>query len=1251
MSSRLSGPATAVLLRDATRASRRWQTYAVRTAFTALLVMGVLLALYTAVGLTTSGFWDVADLAWLGRGLFVAFTVSQLLLATLLAPLITASGVVEETDERTVDLLVLTRLTPRRVLTGLVLARLLVLLAVVGGALPIMAMVVNLGGVSAVEVVSVSVHTLTTVVILGLMGALFALYTRSPMLATGVSALWVVPAYGLLPAAYAIVVGSLSVGVRFSAFLGPAAQDWGALLMPLSFAPTLWLIWRLATDAFALRVAGAHTSRLFDAELWGNQRWAVHLVVLLGTGMVGLPLLMVASYSVTAWDKAPWVVRALVQAPIWAWFVWAAWVGTWAWMRVGVEVVDALDRLVGRSRELSARRVVKVWSNPVAWREARPRAWGETALPILTTWAIVLLTITQSLWWLIPGGLLAVGVLNGVAAVALAAWIGTHSIANERRQGTLALLLTTRMGVGGILFGKLLGVSVASAPMLGIAAPAIVLGAPHAGLLMAAVSGWPVLELLARGLAGWLWLVGVWLATALLGMIVGLRVEKPQTAFNATLGLVLFVVGAPALAGLVVQDVPVLGSLTRALVPPLLGGGWIAHLLGSGLLGVVCLALAVVLATRLRVWAVGALLLALPLLHAPGAVAAEVHQNDDLVMSVEPLADGLFRANTWTSVRVVLRNDGRATEGRLSLVDRGGTDRNVQWERVVELPKGARKEVRLRFRPSDGRDRQLTFVTRDRRSVGGTLNLRRVPDSGVLIAVLGEDHLGLTGLRQTWGDAVPGRFPRELEDRPVRVGVVPPATAPDHSAAWGSYDWIVWPEADPERLDAAHLTALKHAVADGGHLFLTVTDGWRRLAESPVADMLPVELTGVETVEGDPRAALGLAPSPGRAQSIALATGRPRDVDGRTIWTRAWLEDRPLWVSGTYGLGTVHVLLVHPSHPALRSQGEAFWRHMLALPAGSGERTGWDAQLLDWMHATERHGTCVMKQGPHEIASPEGWESAIRRRLGDIPGVAPLPLTWLLLFSGLYLLVIGPVDYLVLRALGRQPLTWVTFPITVMVFSALALVGTSYTKGSQAVLTRVEVLDVLPGTGLWRGNVLLGVFATRKTHLTLENGHSDAVIAPLSTPGFMNDPVVHSTDGPTRLHYDAETWTLAYARSEWIAEGGGGASLRGERVRSDLPFALTRAWIVRHNSWAEVGRLEPGGEAGIRESGPSHPDLDFLRKQLGDMVEHGRGHLHVGHRATLVGIVEGPIEPLSLTGLEPVQQSLSVVRVPLDIVE
>jgi hypothetical protein len=675
---------------------------------------------------------------------------------------------------------------------------------------------------------------------------------------------------------------------------------------------------------------------------------------------------------------------------------------------------------------------------------------------------------------------------------------------------------------------------------------------------------------------------------------------------------------------------------------------------------------------REALWAIAVMVLVV--IGAAPAFAQDSGEPSSLIPSIQgvtdskldvkarPLFDGHVRQGGWGVVSVKVRN--RGTEGNALVRTRstasGGSTHD--YVRAVELPEGANKEVLVYYRIGlSGGVREVSLNMPPGREEVVEFKTQVLPNDGVLIAVVGRDGHGIQTIREATEAPVPSARVREYADaaRPVRMGLVEPTSMPERTLGWSTADWVVWSEPTPGTITAEQLAALRGHVADGGHLLVTVSDNWRSVASSPFAEMLPVELTGVH--DGSLRGLPGVVTT----DVAPIATATLREVEGRQAWQLATnSEGDLLWAAGTYGLGTVHVVLADPGVEPLSSvQRSALWRSLLYLPAvGTGEAAY--GASLDFRTAMRMHVNPNCQQAMGTEFSWDGTESgtlsAIKDKLGDIPGVAPLPMSWLLAFSLVYLFAIGPFDYFLLRALNRQPATWITFPIYIVVFSAIALVGTSMAKGSQAVLTRVEVVDVLPGSGLWRGNDHIGVFSTRKADLTVRSGFDNSLIMPLSDGGFMTSPVIHSDRGPGAIGYRANTWTLGYMHSGWVVEGGPiRARVEGDHLVliNDTGRDLTASHVVYRNNRYPIGDFGAGERIDV-DMGAGQPlsfdeatDGGWAMSTLREFDELAGGHLHDTDRPTLMGVLDEPVEPLRLEGMWPVPKTVTVLRAPLVLAE
>jgi hypothetical protein len=113
----------------------------------------------------------------------------------------------------------------------------------------------------------------------------------------------------------------------------------------------------------------------------------------------------------------------------------------------------------------------------------------------------------------------------------------------------------------------------------------------------------------------------------------------------------------------------------------------------------------------------------------------------------------------------------------------------------------------------------------------------------------------------------------------------------------------------------------------------------------------------------------------------------------------------------------------------------------------------------------------------------------LRSALDQFPKVPVIPFWIVVALVLAYLVLIGPVDYFLLRRLGgRMELTWVTFPLIVVVFCVGAYVLAHGLKGDQVRLNQVDLVDVDLASGQVRGTSWATMFSPRveRSRVTFE---------------------------------------------------------------------------------------------------------------------------------------------------------------------
>ena len=76
-------------------------------------------------------------------------------------------------------------------------------------------------------------------------------------------------------------------------------------------------------------------------------------------------------------------------------------------------------------------------------------------------------------------------------------------------------------------------------------------------------------------------------------------------------------------------------------------------------------------------------------------------------------------------------------------------------------------------------------------------------------------------------------------------------------------------------------------------------------------------------------------------------------------------------------------------------------------------------------------------------------------------GVPVISFGWVALFILFYILLVGPIDYFVLKRLfKRLELTWITFPLIVIVVSVVAYLAAYYSKGDDLRVNKVDLVQI-----------------------------------------------------------------------------------------------------------------------------------------------------------------------------------------------
>jgi hypothetical protein len=538
------------------------------------------------------------------------------------------------------------------------------------------------------------------------------------------------------------------------------------------------------------------------------------------------------------------------------------------------------------------------------------------------------------------------------------------------------------------------------------------------------------------------------------------------------------------------------------------------------------------------------------------------------------IAPGQYVIGTWTPVFVELRTDRPPFRGQVEVVapDDDGVPTIARYP--ADLPDGETRTVVAKTRPGT---LSATVVVRlldaEGRPVPSARPVAADPeplDAGTHLVLVAGEASGLSALPQV------ARFQTGLS-RTAELVVAPLRDLPDDALGFDAAEVVVLNTED-ERvlgwLDAGADRILREWVEQGGHLVVALGSNWQDDTVRRLDPLLPAEPSG-PPAPTDPQA----------VESFAAGATKPLRGEPEVVPLRGWTERggvplaasavTPLVVRGASGLGRVTLTGLDVSGgPFARWDDRVpFWDRLLELRGRAG-----DATVL----GVGGRGAIIQAAAP-ELAA------RLHRSLESFPGVRVVPFGWVAFFVFAYIMLIGPVDYLVLRKVfKRMELTWITFPLGVLAVSLLAYFGASAYKGHDLRVNKVDVVDFDQARGTLRGRTWLTVFSP-------SNHDYNLALRPHG-PDF--DP-----DSPADVASQTLSWfgspdpvlggagRIAFGQSGYRYEPAGGVkSLAGVRVAIWSTKSFTGSWSGRSDRAVVEPRLEE--VSGDRLSGSIRNGLD-----------------------------------------------------------
>lgn len=535
-----------------------------------------------------------------------------------------------------------------------------------------------------------------------------------------------------------------------------------------------------------------------------------------------------------------------------------------------------------------------------------------------------------------------------------------------------------------------------------------------------------------------------------------------------------------------------------------------------------------------------------------------------LSMTAKAGFNGYVRTGEPVSFAVEIKNPGPEIKGSLQVsCDQSGS--RVVYSRQVVLPRGAHKSFNLYASDDQSQSFNLRLMVADKELVSSRVKVTRLPPQEMIVGVLSSN---LEALNYLGAMKLPGNAQR------VTVIHLDAKDIPPNSIMLESIDVLALTDFSSHNFNHEQLVSIQSWVESGGALVTCGGASWQKTLGSLPKSLLPVQVSGSIQVSSLAELEKWTGQKLPAGKNIILSQGQINR--GTTLLASG---QNPVLVASKLGHGNVYYLAFDPGASPFDnwSGNENLWLNIITQ--------GDPHQTISAPHLR----SMMMEQRRHEI----GW--ALRTiPASDLPSRGLLAAVLLL-----YILILGPGAYLLLKKIDRRELGWIVIPLM-----AILLFGATYYMGFKSkgrdVFTRViSVVQMEPGFDYARVNSYIGAFAPTHRDFSI-NLSGNLLVDILPMDYYRDGPVIDNDSLPVlaRVEQGADTRVSFDDLSRWSTRSIGTSSSiyqpgnieaklnsQGNRITGSITNntsqTLKDCMIFSRHGYQKLNKLKPGETAQV----------------------------------------------------------------------
>lgn len=546
-----------------------------------------------------------------------------------------------------------------------------------------------------------------------------------------------------------------------------------------------------------------------------------------------------------------------------------------------------------------------------------------------------------------------------------------------------------------------------------------------------------------------------------------------------------------------------------------------------------------------------AALLAAPMVDAQGG-------RSGLSITAEAAFDGYFKYGEWLPIWVQVENNGADLDGelRVRIADSWGA---TNYAAQAQLPSGSRKRIPLYVLPNNfSHTLEVQLVSGGQVLASQNVDVSPEPNINYFIGYIAPQPGALSLLKTV---SLPGQRRFTV---PVAVSL---AELPERVEGLRSLDALVINATDTSTLTSAQQAALETWVRQGGRLVVGGGAEALQTAAGLPETLLPFEPRQVIEVD----ALAGLTQYAGQEAvrvpgPFVIAAGEAKQP-ARALASQ---EGTALVQEWQLGNGTAD---------------------FVALDLASSPFDAWNGTAGFW-EALLAPGATYPEGMPVDMSPRQMRSDQMNYALSNLPSLDLPSIRGIGILLAAYVLLVGPVNYLILRWRRRLHLAWITIPVFTIAFSLGAFSLGYAMRGTDLILNKVAVVELRPD-GSGNVNSYLGLFSPARQSYEIEVSGS-GLVSPLRPsydpwggqggPSAGAEAVFLQGDPGVVRGLTVNQWSMQAFMTETTWDGIGsiqgdlvldGQQLSGT-VQNQTDFNLTDVVVILGNQFTRLGDMAAG---------------------------------------------------------------------------